>query len=404
MDNPDYQKYYVLYVDDEEKSLKNFERAFGSHFKILTASNVLEGMGIVESHLEDLAILITDHVMPGQVGICLLDKVRQLKPSILCILATAHSDIDSVIQAVNSGAIFHYVTKPWDSAQLENTLRQGLQLFVAQRERDKLLREKMSVLHNMMVADRMASLGFLTAGLSHHIRNSLVPVKTFIDLLPQELREENIDLAVSKNPKFWTQHQQGAQQHLDTINDMLKELWRVTETPNLAFKDRVNLRDLIMDSTARLDEILTVKRITVEIEILETLPMLTVDKIRFTRIFDLLIQDEVARLPKGSRITFTATRFDWRVLLVVRDDGPSISEDILRTIFDPFNAHYANPSEHGLKLMACYFIVHYHGGKIQARHGPNRGTEFQLEFPVTGNVPRTLQPELGMLSEMTRHE
>ena len=68
---------------------------------------------------------------------------------------------------------------------------------MVQAERDQLLREKMSVLRNMMIADRIVSLGLLAAGLSHHIRNSLVAVKTFLDLAPVKMAEEKTALCTA---------------------------------------------------------------------------------------------------------------------------------------------------------------------------------------------------------------
>ena len=59
-----------------------------------------------------------------------------------------------------------------------------MDFFLVQRERDQLLQEKMEALRHLMVADRLVSLGMLAAGLSHHIRNALVTVKTFMDLAP----------------------------------------------------------------------------------------------------------------------------------------------------------------------------------------------------------------------------
>lgn len=383
--------FYVLYVDDEEKSLKNFSRAFGSRFKVLTASSAADGLRLLEQHVNDVALLISDEQMPGHRGVWLLNQARQLNPNILRILATAYSNLDSVIAAVNTGAIYHYVTKPWDPAQLENTIRHAMQLFMVQRERDHLLREKMSVLHNMMVSDRVVSLGYMAAGMSHHIRNSLVPVKTFIDLVPQHLREENIDPATSKNGEFWTDYQRSAQVHLDKINNLLKELWAVSETPALAFTDRVHLRDVITDVTVHLRESLAARSIAVEIDIPDALPVLSVDKSKFSRVFDLLIKDEIVSLPEGSRLSISAKLKDGAevetVLVTVRDNGPGLPEDTLRTIFDPFNARSDSPSEHGINLMACYFIVHYHGGRIEARSAQGEGTEFTLEFPVSPNAP-----------------
>src|SRR5436190_11580111 len=318
--------FYVLYVDDEEKSLKNFSRAFGSRFKVLTASSATDGLRLLEQHINDIALLISDEQMPGHRGVWLLNQARQLNPNILRILATAYSNLDSVIAAVNTGAIYHYVTKPWDPAQLENTIRHAMQLFMVQRERDHLLREKMSVLHNMMVSDRVVSLGYMAAGMSHHIRNSLVPVKTFIDLVPQHLLEENIDPGKSKNPEFWNDYQRSAQVHLDKINSLLKELWAVAETPALAFTDRVHLRDVITDVTVRSRDALATRGLEVEIDIPETLPILSVDKSKFQRIFDLLIRDEIVSLPEGSRLTITAALVDdapaERIRVTVRDNGP----------------------------------------------------------------------------------
>src|SRR5260370_42464500 len=175
----DYKKFAVLYVDDEEKSLKYFVRAFEEQFRILTATNAQDGLKLLAEHKDDIGLLMTDQRMPGEKGIWLLEKARQLRPRIGRILATAYSDMEPAIAAVNTGAIYKYITKPWDPPQLENALKRGLEFFMVQRERDQLLQEKMSVLHNMMIADRIVSLGLLAAGLSHPIRKALVAVKPF---------------------------------------------------------------------------------------------------------------------------------------------------------------------------------------------------------------------------------
>src|SRR3989449_9217352 len=141
----DYKKFGVLYVDDEEKSLKYFSRAFEDQFRIFTAPSAQEGLKILELHKDDIGLLMTDQRMPGEKGVWLLEKARQLRPRIIRILATAFSDMDAAIAAVNTGAIYKYVGKPWDPPQLETTLKRGLEFFMVQGERDRLLRAKMSV-------------------------------------------------------------------------------------------------------------------------------------------------------------------------------------------------------------------------------------------------------------------
>src|SRR5688500_5819760 len=124
----------------------------------------------------------------------------------------------------------------------------------------------------MIVADRVVSLRYIAAGVSHHIRASLLPVQPVIDHAPQHLPEENLDLANRHNPEFWTEYQRSAQLHLDKINNLLTELWAVSETPALAFTDRVHLRDVITEATVRSREALAAKSIAVEIDIPENLP------------------------------------------------------------------------------------------------------------------------------------
>ena len=169
---------------------------------MFTAANAQDGFKLLEEHADEIGLLMTDQRMPGEKGVWLLERARQLRPRILRILVTAYSDMDAAIAAVNSGAIYKYVTKPWDPPQLELTLRHGLEFFMVQAERDQLLHEKMSVLRNMMIADRIVSLGLLAAGLSHHIRNSLVAVKTFLDLAPKKMAEEKADTERPAQSRF----------------------------------------------------------------------------------------------------------------------------------------------------------------------------------------------------------
>src|SRR5512140_2264127 len=244
----DYKKFAILYVDDEEKSLKYFSRAFEDQFRIFTAMNAQDGLKILQEHPDDIGLLMTDQRMPGEKGVWLLEKARQLRPRIIRVLATAYADMDAAIAAVNTGAIYKYVTKPWDPPQLENTLKRGLEFFMVQRERDQLLKEKMSVLHNMMIADRIVSLGLLAAGLSHHIRNSLQAVKTFLDLAPAKMEEEKIDLNGLRNPDFWKEYYQNVQGQITKINGLLKDLWTASEKPAFEFSDRVRLGTVIAET------------------------------------------------------------------------------------------------------------------------------------------------------------
>ena len=386
----DYKKFAILYVDDEDKSLKYFKRAFEDQFRILTAARADDGLKLVEEHQGDLGVLMTDQRMPGNKGVWLLEKARQIQPRIIRILATAYADMDAAIAAINSGAIYKYVTKPWDPPTLENTLKRALEFFIVQRERDQLLREKLAVLHNMMIADRMVSLGLLAAGLSHHIRNSLVAVKTFLDLAPSKLKEEEVQMDNLRNPDFWKDYYRNVQTQIEKINNMLKDLWAASEKPSFEFKDVVHLNQVIAGVLEKLKDKLAAKKIGVTVSIPDSLPALTVDEPKFVRLFELLIEDEVVSLPPGSQVSISA-QSDYRMVkqgeirIEVRDNGPGLPEDALRLIFDPFLVRSDSPMEYGIKLMACFFIVHHHGGTIIAQSQEQKGTNFMVRLPINPN-------------------
>jgi two-component system, probable response regulator PhcQ len=157
----DYEKCAILYVDDEEKSLKYFTRAFGDKFKILSAANASEGYRLLEEHREEIALLITDQRMPGEKGVEFLQRAYRLHPKAIRILTTAYSDFDVAIEAVNSAAISKYVTKPWDIPQFEMILREACEFFTGQRERDLLLEAKPAPQQETTSTDPSAEFGDL---------------------------------------------------------------------------------------------------------------------------------------------------------------------------------------------------------------------------------------------------
>jgi two-component system, probable response regulator PhcQ len=401
MDTPtDYRRYILLYVDDETKSLRNFVRAFGDNFRILTAENAREGLALLEAHRDEIGVLMTDERMPGERGVWLLEEARRVAPRVLRILVTAYADMDVAISAVNSGAIYKYVTKPWDPPLLETLLKRAFDFYALQRERDELLEEKLAILQNLLTADRIVSLGLLAAGMSHHIRNALVAVKTFLELTPGKLREEGVDMEHLRNADFWGQYWGHALAQIDRINDMLRDLWAAAEKPASDFGDPVRLHEVLGAVAGKLQSRLDSSRVQLECAVPVDLPLMQVDRKKFHRLFELLLEDELAYLPAGSRILIQAQLEEGAtsapmVRIEVRDNGPGISQAALQRIFDPFSVRDNSPSEYGIRLMACFFIVHAHRGNIVAQSAEGKGTSFVLKVPLNaGGLPGSPESEL----------
>ncbi len=408
MENPyDYKKFAVLYVDDEEKALVAFERAFSDSFRIYTATNAQDGLKLIQQHGDDIGILMTDQRMPGEKGVWLLERARQLRPRMLRILVTAFTDMEAAIEAVNSGAIYKYVSKPWDPVQLELNLRQGLEFFMVQSERDQLLREKMSVLRNMMIADRIVSLGLLAAGLSHHIKNSMVAVKTFLELAPIKMAEEKASTEGLRDPDFWKEYHHNVQSQIEKINSLLADLRTASDnSTGTPFADEIKLEPALADILTGLQPAFAARQIEVENKIPQNLPVIRVDQPKFNRLFELLFKDELAMLPAGSRIQLSAeeTTFNDRPAVAIRltDNGPALPKDALRVVLDPFTG--GAPSEYGINLMACFFIAHHHGGTIEADSLPDGGNTFILRLPLRPKPGGTSSEDTQFLKKAMLNE
>jgi two-component system probable response regulator PhcQ len=388
----DYQNCAILYVDDEEMSLKYFARAFGSKFRILSAANASEGYRLLEQHRHEIGLLMTDQRMPGEKGVQFLERARQLHPRAIRILTTAYSDLDVAIEAVNSGAIYKYVTKPWDIPQLQVTLQRALEFFIVQRERDLLLKEKLSALQRMLITDRVLSLGILAARLGHYVRNSLVAVRTFLDLAPEKLLEEKIDAEHMRNPNFWKEFYEQAQVQIRRITGLLTDLVIATSENDGAALEEARLDETVAGSIEKLRDGLSQNGITVVNQIPPGLPPLLVEREKFQRLFDLLLKDEMISLPPGHHVFLTArlvSEGEQELKIELRDDGPGLPREALRSVFDPFSLRIGNQHEFGINLMACYFIVYHHGGRIDVQNQEGQGVTFTLTFPLR---PQTASP------------
>jgi two-component system probable response regulator PhcQ len=404
----DYKKYAILYVDDEEKSLKYFTRAFQDQFRIYTASNAHDGFALLEQHKDDIGILMTDQRMPGEKGVQLLEKARQLRPRIIRILATAYSDFEAAVDAVNSGAIYKYVHKPWDIPALEVTLRRALEFFLVQKERDGLLKEKLSVLHNLMITDRVVSLGVLAAGLGHHIRNSLVAVRTFLDLAPEKLEEEKVDFEDLRNPNFWRDFYGHVQKQLQRITELLTDLGLAADSPVCQFGDVCDLYTLASDAISRTRTTVADKTIIIENRIPQNLTKVHADRYKLGRFFELILKDEVLNLQNMGRVTLSASEEKSErgpvIKLVVQDNGPGLAADSVRSVFDPFLVRYDNPEEFGINLMACFFLIYHHGGKIEVESQPDTGTKFTVILPLNAAEGSLVQNDREFLPNLLANE
>ncbi|MFQ5580198.1 MAG: response regulator [Nitrospiria bacterium] len=386
--NPE-EKYALLYVDDEEKSLKYFKEIFEKKFQIFTASNAKEGFQVLEKNQDQIGILMTDQRMPGETGTALLKKVRQFRPQILRFLVTAYTDIDAAIDAVNRGAIYKYITKPWDIPQLEITIRQGLELFALQKERDQLLNEKLYVLQRMMISNRLVSLSTLTANFSHHLRNAMFSINAFLHYwIPQVLAEKSLSQEPLQDPEFWLDLYPSVQAQTKKVSRLLDGLEEAFLEPNFEYSSEVCLHEVVSEAIYKNRVELGQGNISIENNIPSDLPSLKVDREKFEHLFDSFLRHEIESLPVGGKVSLSARSLrrpvngSSGVQITIVDNGPELSPRSVQCFTDPLKTPSRDPEDLGLELMACFFIVYHHGGKIKAMKDKKKGTCFIMTLPT----------------------
>jgi response regulator RpfG family c-di-GMP phosphodiesterase len=116
-------KITILYVDDEQNNLYSFKATFRMKYQVLTALGGEEALKILAAN--KVHIVISDQRMPEMTGVEFLEKVLAAFPDPIRILLTGYADMGAVVDAVNKGKIFHYVTKPWNEQELDLTINRA---------------------------------------------------------------------------------------------------------------------------------------------------------------------------------------------------------------------------------------------------------------------------------------
>lgn len=133
------EKIKVLYVDDEVHNLRSFKASFRRTFDVYVAESGKEGLEIFKNNRVD--VLITDQRMPEMTGIELLMEVKKIDSNPMRILLTGYSDINAVIDAINKGQVYRYLSKPWQEDELRNTIESAFEVFYLRKENKELIKK-----------------------------------------------------------------------------------------------------------------------------------------------------------------------------------------------------------------------------------------------------------------------
>lgn len=148
--------YKILIADDEPANLRLLERLFRNDYEVITAESGMEALRLLQQH--DVALIITDQRMPEMTGIELLQRTATMRPHMVRIILTGYTDVETLVEAINSGYVYKYVTKPWDNEQLRLTISRALEHYEATKARHELEMKNHRLLARLQEIQELATL------------------------------------------------------------------------------------------------------------------------------------------------------------------------------------------------------------------------------------------------------
>lgn len=232
---------------------------------------------------------------------------------------------------------------------------------------------------HMMRVDRLSSLGQLSAGIAHEIRNPLAGINLFVDVLSDEEKfqrtKQELDILgeIKSNIK-----------KMDGIIKRVLDFARQSEGPIL---DKLDVR-LLIDETLKLWRApITKAGIMLHLSVADNLPSLRGDAIELQQVLNNLLENAIDAMRQGGSLTLTARPGAFSldenrraVIITIQDTGPGIPVEHRGNIFNPFFT--TKPAGTGLGLAISHRIVSRHGGTIFCDSTTDSGATFRLEFPI----------------------
>jgi signal transduction histidine kinase len=400
----------LLVVDDEPDLVQSMQDLLRFEYRVLGATRASEGLRILEQ--EHVHIVMTDQRMPEMPGVELLRRVKEMHPDTIRLLFTAYADIDAVIDAINQGNVYRYISKPWEVSELKAVLKQAFEFYQLQDERRKLLKEVQS--KNAQLAN---------TNLELHRANEMK--KAFIKVASHELRTPlTILLGLSEHAVRLTKampplhalmeriRQAGARLH-DRVDQMVK-LLIVERFERPLQSQSVDAAGLIRAATDEINQFVAMRNQQLDLTIPSDLGTIRVEPDKIRDSLAQLLINAVKFTPDGGTIRLAAFRtnlpspsgrgaggegepvepMEEKLRITIADTGKGIAPECVSRIFDPFftafdvSCHSSGTFEYdkrglGLGLSMAKAFIEMHGGTLAVASELGKGTTFTLELPVT---------------------
>ena len=377
----------VLVVDDEPDVLRSVYDLLRIDYEVVTCQRASEALDHLKA-VTDVAVILSDQRMPGMTGIELLQQARLIRPETTRLLFTAYADIHTVIDAINHGHVFRYITKPWGAEELESVIRQAVERHDMIIEKNQLLAELQTANAKLAEANRLKGI-FLEVA-SHELNTPVTVVLGLTDLWKLSLTND-----ATGPERQWVERINAAARRLaKTVQRMFKlvENREFGQTLNL---ETVELEPLVREAIEELTPYLEARKQRVEVEIEPQFGSIDADSSKIMDILINLLANAIKFTPDSGTIRVQAQSLEgnpeW-VRVVIKDEGVGVHPSEQQYLFEPFftgfdTLHHSSGDyqfgKRGIGLGLCLVktFVELHGGRVEVQSTPDRGSSFGFLLP-----------------------
>ena len=372
----------VLVVDDEPASVRAVTRALQAEARVVGTTSAAQALAALAT--EPVALLIVDHRMPEMTGTELLARTAAQCPDAVRILLTGYTDIGTLIDAINAGHVYHYLTKPWEPQALRLVVRRGLERYEADADRRRLLADLEQAYQRARRETEQKS-RLLTVA-SHELGTPLHILASALEFLSES--------ELPPPARTWLDT---ATRNAEWLARGLAQMATAARCANRELRLRpipTDLTVLLNRLRATFAPIVVARQLTLQCNVEEALPALNADPLWLERALFNLLSNAVRFTPDGGVIRLAARVTQGAVEISVSDTGIGIDAQLLDVVFEPLSAAGGDIQLHtsgrfefgarglGLGLAITKEIIAHHGGSIAVCSGSGVGSRFTVTLPL----------------------
>lgn len=364
-------KHTILCVDDEIDNVDALERLFRRKYTVLKATSGKEALVTLDQHPGPVALIITDQRMPEMTGVEFLEKTLESYPDTIRILLTGYTDLESVINAVNKGQIYRYLTKPWDPLDLANTVDHAVERFAIGQELKQKNIELARALEELKSLD-VAKSNFMIL-INHELKTPLTSILSFSSLLAESKLQDEDKLMVNRILK-------SAERLKNLVDDVL--LVVRAETNQL----KIDLQAVMITQLEELPKDVQSTIALKQQNIISNFEHIAVkaDVRLLKQTLQRLIHNAIKFGAEGSEINIESTRHGNSLRFSVHNLGPHLPNSVIDKVTKPFYIdedvmHHSSGT--GLGLTICQAILKSHQSSLQFKN-TDQGVLVYFELPM----------------------